>query len=212
MLTRSLPLQALASRTAPRHVFASQSDSKVYSRRKHDPNSACLDSAQRHALNLPGRFGSSKRCTASGTSSRGCKFLTKSLTMGPSYVRLAANTPSETAGALVLVLATCVSNSWALMKEGASICVGILPLATGVSDAPAAAMRPCGASLAARLGTDPSQAPSRGIQSPRGAAADRGLRRRRLWRPARACGKRADFGLSSLHVPMWEPAEFCWGP
>ena len=63
--------------------------------------------------------------------------------------------------------------------------------------------RPCGASLAAKLGTDPSQAPSRGIQSPRGAAADRGLRRRRLWRPARACGKRADFGPFSLHIPMF---------
>ena len=142
MLTRSLPLLALASRTAPRHVFASQSGSEVYSRRKHDPNSTCLDSEQRQALNLPGRFGSIKRCTASGTSSRGRRFLTKALTMGPSYVRLAAHTPSETASPLVLVLATCISNLWALMKVGESICVGVLPRATGVPDAFAAA-RPC---------------------------------------------------------------------
>ena len=82
----------------------------------------------------------------------------------------------------------------------------------GGGTAPHGSSSPHSASLAAKLGTDPSQTPSRGIQSPRGAASDRGLRRRRLWRPARACGKRADFGLSSLHIPMWEPAEFCWGP
>ena len=73
---------------------------------------------------------------------------------------------------------------------------------------------PYSAPFAPRFGTGPPKGPRQGDKAPECAAAAGEAPPPALCQPVerqQLCGERVDFGLESLHVPMWKEATFGWG-